>query len=421
MRSMLYRFFVFVGSFILALTVEVRTQAEDFTLKAETIEALEGGPVVLNATLSYHGKETVSVESDSLSWSRVHVRAPKEWKHIVVPFILGDGSGLVEVNYRTLKRGDRFSVTAFVHDGFSRIPSGRASVKVIWNVNLRGKSRSLEVATSLELDVRPATKESLAGLRKRIETTLVRPNLQATDKQQLSQWILGTRHSALLPPVLRMIVSEDDAYPLDRLLDFCYSLDNISQEVHARLLKLADTPAWRGRIPLFQVWENRRVALPHQQFQKLLESKSIWTRVLTAVTFPRQCDKAWTAALVRDLHDLSQPLPSDQFARLLRDLDNDTFAVRKSATTQLALLGERVEAQLKGVQKNSLSPEAKQRVRLILEKISVSKKSPEWKSILEEVSRRNTPAAQAILNALANGDPEAELTKTAAALRRASP
>lgn len=429
----MHSFFVSVGSVFLALSVEVQAQAADFTLQAQTVEALEGGPVVLRVTLIYQGKEPVAVNPASLlSPPPVYVEAPNGWNAIEpvitivdgdgigLPGFIGDGDGVSEgTKSQTMKRGDRVSGTAFVHKGFTRIPSGRASVKVIWEVDryLREKCGTIGVATPLVLDVRPATKQNLAALRKRIEATLARPRLQAAEKQELSQWIVGTRHPALLPPALRMIASGDDAYPLDRLIDFCYSLDEIPQEVHERLLELAADPAWGGRMTLFRVWGARHVSLPSSQFRKLLESKNIWTRLLTAVTFPRQCDKVWTDALVRNLHDLSQSLPSDQFARLLRDLDNDTFAVRENAMAQLTTYGERVETQLKQALRTNLAAEAKRRVRFLLAGIAAKQKTPEWKPILDYLSSRNgdRDAAIAVLRALATGNPDAALTKAAVA------
>jgi hypothetical protein len=424
----MYRFFVTIGSVLLALCIEGRTQAGDFTLKVEAVEALEGGPVVLRVTLIYQGKEPVSVDSLCLQSGYVSVQTPTSWKKCRVgPGTIGwkrfvrtstiGGGGLMIVNYQTMMRGDSFSVTSFVHRDFDRIPSGRASFRVIWKVDVRGKSGPIEVASPLVVDVQPATQENLAALRKRIEATLARPGLQATDKQEVSQCILGTEHPALLPPALRMIASGDDAYFLDSLIDFCYSLDNIPPDVHERFLDLVDNPAWRGRLTLFEDWEFRRVSLPRQQFRRLLESKNIWTRVLTAVTFPRQCDKAWTVALARDLHDLSQPLPSGQFARLLRDLDNDTFVVREKATAQLGIYGERAESQLQQALRTDLSPEAKRRVRLTLERIAAAKEKPEWKPILDYLSSGDCDrdAAVAILRALAKGTPDATLTKAAVA------
>jgi hypothetical protein len=425
----MYRFFASLGSLLLALSGDVPTRAADFTLKTETVEALEGGPVVLRVRLTYQGEERVEVNPLSLtSLPPVYVEAPKGWKKCKVEpgtmtwkrleaHIISGDSGVDAINYQTIKRGDTFSVTTFVHEEFSRIPSGRVTVKVIWKVDVRGKNRPLEVATPLVLDVRPATKENLAALRKRIEAALVRPGLRANDKWELSQWICHTRHPALLPPALRMIASGDGAYSLDSLIDFCYSLDNIPPEVHERFLELLDNPAWRGRLTLFQDWEFSHVALPPQQFRKLLESKNIWTRVLTAVTFPRQCDKAWTVTLTRDLHELSQALPSAQFARLLRDLDNDAFAVREKAMAQLARYDERVESQLKQALRTNLSAEAKRRVRFLLAGMADRQKKPEWQLVLDYLSSGNgdRDAALAVLRTLAEGHPDASLTKAAAA------
>lgn len=209
----MYRFFVSLGSVFLAISGEVLTQAADFTLKPETVEALEGGPVVLRVTLIYQGKGSVAVNSLCLQSGYVSVQTPKSWKkckvgpgtigwkRLVRTCTIGDGDGLMEVNYQTIKHGDSFSVTTFIHKDYSRIPSGRASIKVIWKVDVRGKSGKMEVATPLVLDVRPATKENLAALRKRIESALVRPGVRATDKWNYPNGLTapGTQSYCLRP------------------------------------------------------------------------------------------------------------------------------------------------------------------------------------------------------------------------------
>ena len=80
-------------------------KAEDFDLKAEKVEALEGGPVVIKLDLSYHGKNPVEAEHGSLypatgGFWQAGVSAPKEWKEKELPgrpfaleTVVDDGKG----------------------------------------------------------------------------------------------------------------------------------------------------------------------------------------------------------------------------------------------------------------------------------------------------------------------------------------
>jgi hypothetical protein len=406
------RFLSCLGAVVLAALACAQTRAGDFSLKAESVEALEGGPVVLRLTLTFRGEKPASVLSPCLTDAEgcIGLSAPKEWERIE-PWITDGTSHLI--GYQTLKQGDRFLATVYAHERFTRIPSGRASLKLSWWLALEG-DRGLEVTTKLDLDVPRATPGRLAAVRRRIEAELDRSHHIATDRRGLARWVLRTRHRAFIPLALRMIASRDRVYFLDDLIDFTYAYAELPEEVHRQLVALACDPGWGGTVELFQYWKHHRTALPPQELQNLLGAKHIWTRVLTAVTFPGQFSQGWKAALLRELRGVARPLPPEQFAPLLRDLDDDSFVVRESASARLEQLGERVEAHLQQALRTPLSVEAKGRVRSTLERIAATPRPPDCDRTISYLAESvRTPEADSILTALADGDPHLSLTKYA--------
>jgi len=410
----------------------------DFDLQAEVIEALEGGPVVLRVTLTYQGERPVEMlfaipEADGCAFS-----TPKGWDRSIESSVRdGTSNGLPGV-YRTIKPGHKISRTVYVHEEFKRIPSGRTSLMLSWWVQVGGSTSSrrsmegkveeaelggrgdFEVTTKVDLDVSRATPERLARVRERMEAELDRPGLTEADRRGAARWIIGTSHGTFIPLALRMIASGDPAYPLCSLINFVYDRAEIPGEAHRQLVELAGDPAWGGAGELFWYWNRHRTALPAQDFRKLLETKDIWRRVLTYVTFPNQCGKEWTDRLLRDLRAAQQPLPEQRFARLLADLDDDDFAVREKATRDLVRHGDRVRKQLQQALQGKPSPEARARIRQALDEIAEGPprvvRSAVW--LLSNVD--NTQAKE-MLRVLAAGPADAWATREAKeALRRLS-
>jgi hypothetical protein len=103
-------------------------------------------------------------------------------------------------------------------------------------------------------------------------------------------------------------------------------------------------------------------------------------------------------------------------ARLIADLDRDRFAARTAASRELEKLGESVGPALYKVLTNRPSPETRQRVEHLLEKLEQPAKSPERLRVLhaiEVLEHIATPAARQVLEPLAAGMPEARVTQEA--------
>jgi RNA polymerase sigma factor (sigma-70 family) len=105
--------------------------------------------------------------------------------------------------------------------------------------------------------------------------------------------------------------------------------------------------------------------------------------------------------------------------RLLADLDADAFAVREKATKELMELGDSVEQLLRQALRETLSPEARRRVRSLLEKRAASPERLRTLRALEVLEWLNTRESRQLLHLLGHGAPGVWLTREAnAALAR---
>jgi hypothetical protein len=107
---------------------------------------------------------------------------------------------------------------------------------------------------------------------------------------------------------------------------------------------------------------------------------------------------------------------------LIKDLDDDRFSVRDKASRELAELGHFAEPSLKKVLDRQPSLETRKRVEELLRKLEEAGPSPEELRVLravEVLEMIGTPEAKGVLESLAKGAEEAELTRQAqASLRR---
>ncbi len=187
-----------------------------FALRTEVVQALEGGPFVIKATLSYHGHDATEIYSRN--WvTNASVEVPKSWKYRLRPQLLFGMPG----GQMRLSPGEEKTETLRVHNNHSGIAAGKATVIVTWDVYAPGKAgepgeRIVNLSVPLEVDVPPATPERLAALRKRMEEQLRAPHLSDNDRCDLADEIINTRHQELAPVAWRMI---ETAGPFDPTYD----------------------------------------------------------------------------------------------------------------------------------------------------------------------------------------------------------
>jgi hypothetical protein len=117
-----------------------------------------------------------------------------------------------------------------------------------------------------------------------------------------------------------------------------------------------------------------------------------------------------------------QPVDPQKLAKLVADLDSNQFAARKKATDELEKLGDLAEASLREVLNGKPSPEVKQRVDAMLQKLDGSVLTDERlrsARAIAALEQMGTADARQVLSKMAEGVPAALATKEAkAALER---
>ena len=108
--------------------------------------------------------------------------------------------------------------------------------------------------------------------------------------------------------------------------------------------------------------------------------------------------------------------------RLVRDLDDDSFAVRQRAERELRHLGRPARGVLEEALRDRPTPEVRRRVERLLS--ALDRPGPDLALLrplraVEVLERSATPGARKLLEELASGEPDSDLTRAAkAALAR---
>jgi hypothetical protein len=131
---------------------------------------------------------------------------------------------------------------------------------------------------------------------------------------------------------------------------------------------------------------------------------------------------AESVAFLRE-HIRPAPPPDPGVARLIADLDSDDFEARQKATEELAKRGKAVEPQLQKAHADQPSPEARWRLEGLLARLKDAPSEETAKvravQVLETIA---TDEARQLLDNLAKGAPDGDVTKAAkAALQRWGP
>lgn len=155
------------------------------------------------------------------------------------------------------------------------------------------------------------------------------------------------------------------------------------------------------------------------------EAEQLWERLASA-----QADEAGEAvnrlatapaaavALARQRLRPIAAVDTARMERLLADLSGDQFGPREQASAELAKVGELAEPFLRRCLERNPPAEVRQRVDLLLEKLTAFVDRPEEVRSLRAVElleRIGTAEARGVLEALAKGTPDARLTREAQA------
>jgi endonuclease YncB( thermonuclease family) len=115
------------------------------------------------------------------------------------------------------------------------------------------------------------------------------------------------------------------------------------------------------------------------------------------------------------LRPIAAPNP-EQIARLLADLDSETFQTREKATRDLAALGESAGPAMRKALAGETAAEVRRRLEPLLAALERPEDSPERLRVLraiEALEDTGTPEARRILERVAGGMPEARVTAEA--------
>lgn len=445
----MFRYIVFTALLSANLAAECGSAADRtgkadlrdaFTIRADVVEALEGGPIVLKVTLRCQvGRDCPT--GPYLAARHWHIKngIPPGWRSA---YLVKGSHGLIP--YVTLiDQSQELEDVQYIHWSYKNIKSGKHRFTLSWPVYLKDmRNRIASPETTVELMIDPADEKHLSALCDRLQSRLAKARKGEQAISTVLDTVSFTSHRSLAPAAWKLleITPEKCESLFPRVLSVLDELDN-RPHIDERLVRFVNGPTnWRSAA-IFQYWSERHERISDDLLEKwmssdvaeieqprpeplspaafaaLLRSQRLWTRVLTYVHFSKRCEKPWVHNLLSDFKNLQRPIPVERFNRLLRDLDDDSFAVRQKASVQLEQFGERVESQLHQALQTHLSPEAKRRVRFILERIAAAKEAPEWKPILEHIASGggDKEAAVAVLRALAKGRPDAELTKAAVA------
>jgi hypothetical protein len=112
----------------------------------------------------------------------------------------------------------------------------------------------------------------------------------------------------------------------------------------------------------------------------------------------------------------ASPPDLKRLSLLIADLDSDEFAVREKAQKELERIGEYAMPALRKALESKPSVEARRRIESVLKKPrTLAPETVQALRAVEELENIGTPDARQLLEALAEGAPEASLTLNAKA------
>jgi WD40 repeat protein len=108
-----------------------------------------------------------------------------------------------------------------------------------------------------------------------------------------------------------------------------------------------------------------------------------------------------------------KPIAQERLKGLFGLLDSDKFAERETASSELAAFGDAIVAQLRDELGQSTTAEKRRRLQQLLARLSPSLEEARYARAVVVLKWTNTPEARRLLQDLARGVPEAQLTREA--------
>lgn len=465
-------------SVALSANAEVIDRTARLELRVRVVEAVEGGPVIIETTLTNTTGRKLWVHKGSkqVGCSQIH-ELPKEWN--VQGRHLCGSEGIIS---RPFEPGDTWHCRHVLHDDWvSPFPAGKYRLTVVWPLEDFGErrrpARTVGVPVRMvDLSIEPASPKVLTALAKRVEAKLAAVPLpkegdpaKCDDLKPITELVLFTRHKALVPTIRQildrcvpgtdtdetkylrsdlihtLLAIEPDARRkfVDALTGqspphYAAALLDIWRSDHANATKAVRLWYWRyelglsigyyhpaelpgvlGQTALVSLVEMFLVApprlLPPTDLRRLAAAPDFWVRALAHATFADRFDSAWMDPLLAEARQ-RHPAPAEKVvAPLIRDLDAADYETRAAAGRKLFALGHGVAPALQAAAEGGASEEVRQRAEAVLEKLRRQRLDLRAMSAIQSLDRQ--PGAAKLLAALADG-PETDPVAIAARKRQ---
>jgi hypothetical protein len=382
----------------------------DFVVSAKAVVGVEGGPFGVKVTLEYKGKKDIVVRWANF-WNNSRV-LPDD-SDVKWSFWPLDRNGTIGRPYekRTLKPGDKWSEIHYVHHWLRPIPQGKIPFKISWPIHEVGeKTKEYSAEARLIVDIQAARKETLDLLCEDLERKFLERPIREEDLSEVIDFVRNTRHSELAPIIWRLIESPEGTAHIQEFVETIYATSSDATAVNDRLIGLITDPHYCSSAALFWYWYRKHMKLSPNEASRLLGDKSMWIRTLAYAAFPGRCDDQSRASLFDDIREAQRALPEGQVAKLVAEIDDDDFAIRDRASTELEKLGERVREQLLQALQARSSVESQYRIRLLLSRIPDAP-PPIVRETLNSLEYMETSESKAILRLFAEGASDLWTTK----------
>lgn len=401
------------------------TGPDAFTISLEPEFALENGPVVYRITLTNRTAEHHEcwrhTHFDPVRFTRtpswVSKPTPAEWAMSI--------SGQYGPYRAQVDAGKSASYFIAVQNAYQRIPPGRVSVEFEWDVvapesgswksvrrpwgacfDDEEAGRRVPVHGRQTFEVLPATPESIARVKVKLEQYLREVSGKARPNTEIVDCLTGSLHPEFVPLMIRAVQLCEDcncrqlidtiydsfldpAAGFERLfplletgdpatLDLLHYWDFEAFEylVHQRgvaRMRAEDGNHFRATQNDLEVWNYSRVhansRLTLGQHARILTLKNVWVRAAYWQVFPELCSPEWVLRLYVDLRRQLLPPDEELVRAVCRGLADDRFAVRERATADAMKMDERVVPALRDYLRQHPSAEFAHRVDLIAQHV----------------------------------------------------
>lgn len=397
---------------LLGILFEATTVRQgDFVLSATMLSALEGGPHVVQVTLTYIGNQPVVARLSTIPDVNVQLTSlSPSFLMYSVQSIISDSSFLPEDVL--ISKGKCITERYYLHHLSQQYPSAgipfvAKSAFKYWRTEdgkPKGESVAFELQKKLILTRAKPTPARVAEIRTKLIDRLHQSfGDEGEGWHECSQWLRNTHYAEFCPIAIRMF----DATRFDdrEWFSFAYLL-NCTGSIDAsnRLLISELKKPGLASANVFVAWRHPKFRLPSKvEIESLLDAPNLWVRALTASSFPMFLRNEHCKVVFAQVRSRLDPEPSREFVAILARLDDPSFQVREDSSKRLASMGERTEAMILRVLAKPPSLEVEIRLKRALKDMQVFEPVPESFRVIHALERLTTQEAKELLNIVADG------------------